>query len=178
MWGEKKTHNERVKHAPVNRVAPVPIPSSFFLARQTGAAHGPGPASSPFWTLGACLQGMGAETKNTDPDFCSSLTAVEGILVSRICTILSQYCPSLGFQFLPGIKRIQLCIITEELSFLKQSTDQPFLLQCEASSLQQALGGWEKLVQSLFAFFFPLWEHFTCWVYMNLLSRKAYLGLQ
>jgi hypothetical protein len=26
----------------------------------------------------------------------------------------------------------------------------------------------------LFVFFFPLWEHFTCWVYMNLLSKKGF----
>lgn len=51
--------------------------------------------------------------------------------------------PCIGFQFPPGIKCIQRRIITEETHLLK-TTDQPFLLPCEASSLQQALGRWEK----------------------------------
>lgn len=40
-------------------------------------------------------------------------------LVYRICTILSQYPPCIGFQFPPGIKCIQRCVITEETLLLK-----------------------------------------------------------
>lgn len=142
---------KRVKHAPVNRVALVPIPSSFFLARQTGAAHSPRPASSPSWTPGHWPPSDGS----WDQEHQSRLLFLP-YRGGRDSSIQNTYhlIPVLPQHRVPVSSRYTALQYHRGNSFLKQSTDQPFLLQCEASSLQQALVGWEKNKSNHCLYFF------------------------
>lgn len=90
------THNRRVKHAPVDKSlrCPSPVLSSWPGRQERPMAYCPRDVGKQtLFNIRRLPRGMRAETKNANPDFCSSPLMVEGILVYRICTILSQCCP-------------------------------------------------------------------------------------